>query len=63
MVSAFYLLTKTEEGRMATHIRDQLIDALLKEYKTSEDLFGKEGLLKQLTKDLVERILQAEMTM
>jgi len=47
---------------MATHTRDQLIDALLNEYKTSEDLFGKDGLLKQLTQDLVERILQAEMT-
>ena len=45
---------------MAT--RDQLIDELLKEYKTSEDFFGRDGLLKQLTKDLVERILQAEMT-
>jgi putative transposase len=44
---------------MAT--RDQLIDELLKEYKTSEDFFGKDGLLKQLTKDLVERILQGEM--
>jgi len=49
-----------EEGRMAT--RDQLIDELLNEYQTSEDFFGKEGLLKQLTKDLVERILQAELT-
>ena len=47
---------------MAPHTRDQLIDALLKEYNTSEDFFGKEGLLKQLTKDLVERILQAEMS-
>ncbi len=46
---------------MATRTHDQLIDALLKEYNTSEDLFGKDGLLKQLTKDLVERILQAEM--
>ena len=45
---------------MAT--RDKLIDELLKEYQTSEDFFGKDGLLKQLTKDLVERILQAEMT-
>jgi hypothetical protein len=40
---------------MAT--RDQLIDELLKEYQTSENFFGKDGLLKQLTKDLVERIL------
>ncbi len=42
--------------------RDQLIDALLKDYQTSDDFFGKDGLLKQLTKDLAERILQAELT-
>ena len=30
--------------------------------RREEDFFGKDGLLKQLTKDLVERILQAEMT-
>ena len=61
MASAPYFNQKrrTEEGRMAT--RDKLIDELLKEYQTSEDFFGKEGLLKLLTKDLVERILQAEM--
>lgn len=45
---------------MAT--KAQLIDELLKEYQTSDDFFGKEGLLKQLTKDLVERILQEELT-
>ena len=42
--------------------RDQLIDELLKEYQTADDLFSQEGLLKQLTKDLAERILQAELT-
>ena len=42
--------------------RDQLIDELLKEYQTADDFFGREGLLKQLTKSLVERILQAELT-
>ena len=44
---------------MAT--RDQLIDELLKEYQASDDLFSQDGLLKQLIKDLAERILQAEM--
>ena len=38
-----------------------LIDGLLANYKKPEDLIGKEGLLKQLTKALVERALQAEM--
>ena len=39
-----------------------LIDALLANYKKPEDLIGQNGLLKQLTKALVERALQAELT-
>lgn len=38
-----------------------LIDGLLADYKKPEDLIGEHGLLKQLTKALVERALQAEM--
>ena len=38
-----------------------IIDALLTNYKKPEDLIGKDGLLKQLTKALVERALAAEM--
>jgi putative transposase len=38
-----------------------LIDQLLANYKKPEDLIGEDGLLKQLTKALVERALQAEM--
>jgi putative transposase len=45
---------------MAT--RHKLIDEFLKEYQTSDDFFGKDGLLKKLIKDLVGRILQAELT-
>ena len=40
----------------------ELIDALLADYKKPEDLIGQDGILKQLTKALVERALQAEMT-
>lgn len=39
-----------------------LIDSLLANYQKPEDLIGENGLLKQLTKALVERALQAEMT-
>src|SRR5258706_13670102 len=39
-----------------------LIDKLLKDYKKPEDLIGENGLLKQLTKALVERALNAELT-
>ena len=38
-----------------------LIDGLLANYKKPEDLIGENGLLKQLTKGLVERALEAEM--
>lgn len=43
-------------------LSDEMIDELLVHTKTSEDLFGKEGLLKNLTKRLMERLLEAEMT-
>ena len=39
----------------------ELIDTLLANYKTPDDLIGQHGLLKQLTKALVERALHAEM--
>jgi len=38
----------------------ELIDGLLADYKKPEDLIGENGLLKQLTKMLVERALDAE---
>ena len=38
------------------------IDSLLADYKIPEDLIGENGLLKQLTKLLVERALDAEMS-
>jgi len=39
----------------------QLADSLLTNYKKPEDLIGENGLLKQLTKMLVERALEVEM--
>lgn len=42
--------------------KDELLDELLKGVKNPNDLFGKEGLLKQLTKSLVERALEGELT-
>jgi putative transposase len=40
----------------------ELIDKLLEGYEKPEDLIGQNGLLKQLTKALVERALDAELT-
>jgi len=39
----------------------ELIDGLLADYKKPEDLIGENGLLKQITKAVVERALQAEL--
>jgi putative transposase len=41
---------------------DELLDNLMKDYKKPEDLIGENGLLKQLTKRLLERAMQAELT-
>lgn len=43
-------------------IRDELLEELLKEYKNPEDLIGKNGILKQLTKRLVEKAMEAELS-
>ena len=39
-----------------------LIDKLLADYKKPENIIGENGLLKQLTEALLERAMQAEMT-
>ena len=41
---------------------DALLDELLKGCRTPEDILGEHGLLKQLTKRMVERALEAEMS-
>jgi putative transposase len=41
---------------------DELLDDLMKNYKKPEDLIGENGLLKQLTKALIERAMKTEMT-
>jgi hypothetical protein len=41
---------------------NKLIDQLLADYKKPEDIIGENGLLKQLTKAILERALAAEMT-
>lgn len=42
-------------------INPNVIDELLKQYKTPEEILGKDGLLKQLTKAVLERALDAEL--
>ena len=43
-------------------ITQQMIEEIMKEYQKPEDLLGESGLLKQLTKALVERALEGELT-
>lgn len=43
-------------------IEKELLDRLLADYKKPEDLIGETGLLKQLTKALLERAMEAELT-
>jgi putative transposase len=43
-------------------IDKKLVEELLKDYKSPEQIIGENGLLKQLTKIFLERALQAEMT-
>lgn len=44
-------------------IPTELLDSLLSGYQTPEDLIGENGLLKQLTKALVGRALEAELNL
>lgn len=47
---------------MLAKLTPDLLDQLLEGVENAEDLFGQEGLLKQLSKRLIERMLEAEMT-
>jgi putative transposase len=42
-------------------ISEELLDELLKEYKDPEDLLGESGIVKQLTKRLIERVMESEL--
>jgi putative transposase len=43
-------------------IRDEILEEILKEYKNPEDLIGKDGILKELTKRLIEKAMEGELT-
>jgi len=53
-------MAKPEDVR--EQLVDELLDELLKDCKTSQDLLGENGIAKQLTKRLVERMLEGELT-
>jgi transposase-like protein len=41
---------------------NEVLDAILKDYHGPDDFYGSEGIMKQLTKALVERTMEAELT-
>jgi len=43
-------------------ITKEILDELLKEYKGPDDFYGQDGLIKQLSKALIERAMQTELT-
>jgi len=43
-------------------LRKELIEELMQHYQNPEDILGKNGLLKQLTKALLERAMEGELT-
>ena len=51
-------MTKTTTDR----INLDLVDQLLKDYKSPEDVLGENGILKQFTKALLERAMEVEMS-
>ena len=43
-------------------ITNDMLNELIGNAKTQDDLFGKDGVLKELSKQLMEKMLQTEMT-
>jgi putative transposase len=43
-------------------IKKEILDELIKDYKNPEDLLGESGLLQELTKALLERAMESELT-
>ena len=52
-----------EEERTSVNAKHEaLLDELLQDSTSPQDRLGEQGLLKQLTKRVVERVLEAELT-
>jgi transposase-like protein len=43
-------------------IRKELLDELLKDYHGPDDFYGPDGIMKQLSKAIIERMMEAELT-
>ena len=45
------------------NISDEMIDQMLGNAKAQEDLFGKDGIIKQIFKRFMDKLLETEMTL
>jgi putative transposase len=59
MAKSEHMNTGVEENAMT--IRRELIDELLKDYHSPQDILAENGLLKQLSKAVIERCLETEL--
>ena len=50
-----------EDRQEKLKLSNEMLDAMLVGVKTQDDLWGKEGIITQINKALLERILNAEM--
>ena len=50
-----------KDGQEKLKISNELLDSMLVDVKTQEDLWGKDGIITQINKALLERILNSEM--
>jgi len=57
----YFRRQKTMAKKREEKIRKELLDELLKDYSTPEDLLGKDGIMAELKKRLIERAMEAEM--
>ena len=49
-------------AKVCKETMDQLLNEIIENYKKPEDILGEEGILKQLSKAVIERVLNAELT-
>ena len=52
-----------KDGQEKLKISNELLDSMLVDVKTQEDLWGKDGIITQLNKALLERILRVSLKM
>ena len=57
-----YPIIQNQHIRMKPSITDALLDELLKNYSQPGDLLGPDGLLTELKKRLINRVLDSELT-